>query len=43
VLLLPRELLDSALTTETPQPVAALVEPPELDLGDLLRRRRPPR
>jgi len=29
VLRMPKELLDSALTTETPQPVAALVEPPE--------------
>ncbi len=29
VLLLPRELLDSALTTEAPQPIAALVEPPD--------------
>ncbi len=29
VLLLPRELLDSALATETPQPIAALVEPPD--------------
>jgi len=29
VLLVPRELLTSALSTETPQPVAALVEPPE--------------
>src|ERR1035438_4658338 len=29
VLLLPKELLDSALATETPQPIAALVEPPE--------------
>jgi TrmH family RNA methyltransferase len=28
ILLLPKELLDSALTTETPQPVAALIEPP---------------
>ena len=28
VLLLPKELLDAALSTETPQPVAALVEPP---------------
>jgi TrmH family RNA methyltransferase len=27
ILLLPRELLDSALTTETPQPIAALVTP----------------
>jgi TrmH family RNA methyltransferase len=29
VLQMPRELLDSALVTETPQPVAALVEPPD--------------
>ena len=29
ILLLPEELLDSALTTETPQPIAALVEPPD--------------
>jgi TrmH family RNA methyltransferase len=29
VLLLPRELLESALATETPQPIAALVEPPD--------------
>ncbi len=29
ILRLPRKLLDSALATETPQPVAALVEPPE--------------
>ncbi len=29
VLSLPRKLLDSALTTETPQSVAALVEPPD--------------
>jgi TrmH family RNA methyltransferase len=28
-LLLPRELLDSVLTTESPQPIAALVEPPD--------------
>jgi TrmH family RNA methyltransferase len=28
VLLLPKDLLDSALSTEAPQPVAALVEPP---------------
>ncbi|MGO9776246.1 MAG: TrmH family RNA methyltransferase [Terracidiphilus sp.] len=28
VLLLPRELLESALATDTPQPLAALVEPP---------------
>ncbi len=29
VLLLPKDLLDSVLTTETPQPIAALVEPPD--------------
>jgi TrmH family RNA methyltransferase len=29
ILLMPRELLDSALATETPQPIAALVEPPD--------------
>ncbi len=29
ILLLPGDLLDQALTTETPQPIAALVEPPE--------------
>ncbi len=29
ILRLPKRLLDSALATETPQPVAALVEPPE--------------
>jgi RNA methyltransferase, TrmH family len=36
VLLLPRELLDSALTTETPQPVAALVEPPTWNWANVL-------
>lgn len=36
VLLLPRELLDSALTTETPQPVAALVETPDWTWAHLL-------
>jgi len=36
LLLLPRELLNAALTTETPQPVAALVEPPEWSWEDLL-------
>jgi TrmH family RNA methyltransferase len=40
VLLLPRELLDSALATETPQPVAALVEPPQWAWTDVLRGRR---
>jgi len=29
ILLLPKSLLDSALSTEAPQPIAALVEPPE--------------
>ena len=29
VLVLPKEILDSALTTEAPQPVAALVQPPD--------------
>jgi TrmH family RNA methyltransferase len=29
ILALPKKLLDSALATETPQPVAALVEPPD--------------
>jgi len=29
ILLLPRDMLDSALATETPQPVAALIEPPD--------------
>jgi RNA methyltransferase, TrmH family len=36
VLVVPRELLDSALTTETPQPVAALVEPPAWTWAHLL-------
>jgi TrmH family RNA methyltransferase len=40
VLLLPRELLDSALATETPQPVAALVEPPEWSWAHLLGSQR---
>jgi TrmH family RNA methyltransferase len=35
VLLLPRELLNSALSTEAPQPVAALVEPPEWKWADI--------
>jgi TrmH family RNA methyltransferase len=35
-LLLPRELLESALATETPQPVAALVEPPTWSWSDVL-------
>ncbi len=36
ILLLPRELLDSALTTEAPQPIAALVEPPQWGWPHLL-------
>jgi TrmH family RNA methyltransferase len=36
VLLLPRELLDSALATEAPQPIAALVEPPDWTWAHLL-------
>jgi TrmH family RNA methyltransferase len=35
-LLLPRELLDAALTTETPQPIAALVETPDWTWAHLL-------
>jgi TrmH family RNA methyltransferase len=38
VLLVPRELLNSVLATETPQPVAALVEPPEWSWEQLLGR-----
>ena len=37
MLLMPSELLDSALTTETPQPIAALVETAGLDLGACAR------
>ena len=36
ILLVPKALLDSALTTEAPQPVAALVEPPEWTWAHLL-------
>jgi TrmH family RNA methyltransferase len=36
ILLLPKALLDSALTTEAPQPVAALVEPPDWTWAHLL-------
>jgi len=35
LLLAPRDVLDSALTTETPQPVAALVEPPDWGWADV--------
>jgi TrmH family RNA methyltransferase len=37
VLLLPRTLLCSALATETPQPLAALVRPPSWTWNDLIR------
>lgn len=40
VLLMPGELLDSALRTETPQPVAALVEPPDWTWAHLLGDRK---
>jgi TrmH family RNA methyltransferase len=36
VLLVPRDVLDSALSTESPQPVAALVEPPSWGWEQLL-------
>src|ERR1035441_7002401 len=36
ILLIPRELLDSALATETPQPIAALVEPPDWTWAHML-------
>jgi TrmH family RNA methyltransferase len=39
VLLLPRELLDSAMTTEAPQSIAALVEAPEWTWDELLDSR----
>ncbi len=40
ILLLPRALLDSALTTEAPQPVAALVAPPDWNWARLLGGQR---
>ena len=36
ILLLPRALLDSALTTEAPQPIAALIQPPDWTWAGLL-------
>jgi len=36
ILLVPRELLSAALTTEAPQPVAALIEPPRWSWEDVL-------
>ncbi len=40
ILRLPRKLLDSALATETPQPIAALVEPPDWTWAHLLGSRQ---
>jgi len=40
ILLMPRELLSSALSTETPQPVAALVESPDWTWAHLLDSHR---
>ena len=36
VLLLPKKLLDEALTTETPQPIAALIDPPDWNWAQVL-------
>jgi TrmH family RNA methyltransferase len=38
ILHLPRKLLDSALATETPQPIAALVEPPDWSWEQILNQ-----
>ncbi len=38
ILRLPRKLLDSALATETPQPIAALVEPPDWSWKHMLNQ-----
>jgi TrmH family RNA methyltransferase len=40
ILAMPREFLDSALATETPQPVAALVEPPDWTWAHVLGDRK---
>ena len=40
ILRLPAKLLDSALATETPQPIAALVEPPDWSWPHILNARR---
>ena len=37
---MPRKLLDSALATETPQPIAALVEPPDWSWKHMLNQSR---
>jgi TrmH family RNA methyltransferase len=39
ILLVPRPLLDAALTTESPQPIAALVEPPDWTWAHILGSR----
>lgn len=40
VLITPTEILNAALTTETPQPIAALIEPPNWTWAHLLGTRR---
>ena len=40
ILRVPKRLLDSALATETPQPVAALVEPPDWTWAHILSARQ---
>jgi TrmH family RNA methyltransferase len=40
ILLTPKAVLDAALTTETPQPVAALVEPRQWSWGDVFASRQ---
>jgi RNA methyltransferase, TrmH family len=40
LLAMPRELLDAALATETPQPVAALLQPPDWTWAHLLGERK---
>jgi TrmH family RNA methyltransferase len=42
ILLLTKELLDSALTTEAPQPIAALIEPPQWSWPNLLGGEKQP-
>jgi TrmH family RNA methyltransferase len=42
ILSVPRKLLDEALATETPQPVAALVEPPRWSWAHILGARESP-
>jgi TrmH family RNA methyltransferase len=41
ILLMPRELLSSALATETPQPIAALVEPPDWSWAHIVGAQQP--